>query len=52
MTYKEDGDTSPCLCCSDFCIPTAENANARCIAGSVAGGHTMHVPGMIVAGLS
>ena len=50
-TYKEDSDTSPCLCCSDFCIPTADNAKAGCTAGSVAGGHTVHVPGMSVKGL-
>ena len=41
-----------CLVCVFFiCIPTADNAKAGCIAGSVAGGHTMHVPGMSVAGL-
>ena len=50
-THKEDSDTSPCLCCSDFYIPTAENAKAGCIAVSVAGGHILHVPGMSVAGL-
>ena len=43
--------TSPCLYCSNFCIPTAENAKARCIAGSVAGGHTVQVPGVSEAGL-
>ena len=48
---KEKIDTTPCLCCSDLCIPTAENAKVGCIAGSVAAGHTMHVPGMSVAGL-
>ena len=26
--------------------PTAEHAKAGCIAGSVIGGHTVHVPGM------
>ena len=38
------------VCVVRICIPTAENAKAGCIAGSVAGGHTMHVPGMGVAG--
>ena len=33
------------VCVVRICIPTAENA------GSGAGGHTMHVPGMSVAGL-
>ena len=37
--------------CSDFCILTAENAKAGCTAGSVAGGHTTHAPGMNVTGL-
>ena len=48
---QEDSDISPLLCCSDFCIPTTENAKAGCIAGSEASGRTMHVPGMSVAGL-
>ena len=50
-TRKTSGDTSPCLCYSNLYIPTAENAKARCVAGIVAGGRTMHVPGMSVAGL-
>ena len=41
----------PCLCCSDIYLPIAETAKARCIAGTVAGGHTMPVSGMSVAGL-
>ena len=31
------------VCVLRICIPTAENAKAGCIAGSVAGGHTVHV---------
>ena len=50
-TRNSDSAISSCLYCSDFCIPTAENAKAGCIAGSVAGGHTMHVPGVSVSGL-
>ena len=50
-TYKEDSDTLLCLCCSDFCIAIAETVNAGCIAGSVTGGHTMHVPGISLTGL-
>ena len=44
-TNKENSDISPCLCCSDL-FPTAESAKAGCIAGSVAGGHTVNVSGM------
>ena len=37
----------------EFFFPTAEHAKVRCIGGggSVAGGHTMQMPGMSVAGL-
>ena len=31
------------VCIVRICIPTAEHAKAGCIAGSVAGGYTMHV---------
>ena len=31
ITCQKDSDTSFYLCCSDMCIPTAENAKARCI---------------------
>ena len=34
-----------------FVFQQTENAKTGCIAESVAGGHTMHVPGMSVAGL-
>ena len=41
-----------CLVCVFWiCIPTAENAKGGCIAGSVAGGHTVHVPGKSVTDL-
>ena len=40
-----------CLVCIRICIPTAEYEKPGCIAGSVAGGHTVNVPGMNVAGL-
>ena len=39
------------VCVVRMCIQTADNAKAGCIAGRVAGRHTMHVPGMSVAGL-
>ena len=39
------------VCVVRICIPTGENAKAGCTAGSVAGGHTMRVPAMSVAGL-
>ena len=38
------------VCVVRICIQKAENAKTGCIAGSVAGGHTVHVPGMSVAG--
>ena len=50
LTKRTVRDTSPYRWCSDFCIPKAENAKAGCFAGSVAGGHTMHVPDTSVAG--
>ena len=39
------------VCVVRICISTAENATAGYTAWSVADGHTMHVPGMSVAGL-
>ena len=47
-TYTEDSDTSPCLCCSDLCIKQQKMRKLDVLrpAWSVAGGHTVHVPGM------
>ena len=39
---KKRGHTSTL----EFFIPIAEHAKVRCIAGSVADGHTMHVTGI------
>ena len=48
-TYKEDSDTSPVL--FGFVYSNSGKCESWCIAGSVAGGHTMHVPCISVAGL-
>ena len=39
------------VCVVRICIPTAEDAKTERSAMYVAGGYTMHVPGMSVAGL-
>ena len=40
----------PYLGYPDICILTAEHAKAGCIVGSVAGGYTMRMLGMSMAG--
>jgi len=38
------------VCVVRICIPTAEHSKPGCIAGSVIGGHNVHMPGMSGAG--